>query len=214
MGNAGKASAKKRTRGRPPLEPGRAKRSSFNTRIRPQLKEHLERDAKVNGRSLSEEIEFRLEAWILRDEADKRVREAVLEDIYDSFGGEKKFGVMRLKASMIQMVEQSTGKSYFEDPDTNIKANAMMAEADNRYGPAKTDEVPNILQAGVQKKAAREWLDIWHSGLPGASKKKRRTKKGAPFFSVSYGSIVITSCGYVIRMWITVLHFVAVRPSQ
>ena len=178
MDNAGKASAKKKARGRPPLEPGRAKRGSFNTRIRPQLKENLERDAKSAGRSLSEEIESRLEESYLRDKADERVREAVLEGIYDSFGGEKKFGVMRLKANMIQMIEQRTGKSYFEDPDTNIRANAMMAEADNQYGPARTDEVPNKLQAAVQKKAAGEWLDIWRSGLPGASKKKRRTKKG------------------------------------
>ena len=61
MGNAGKASAKKRTRGRPPLKPGRGKRSSFNTRITSQLKERLERDAKSAGRSLSEQIERRLE---------------------------------------------------------------------------------------------------------------------------------------------------------
>jgi hypothetical protein len=48
-------------RGRPPLEPGKAKRAAFNTRLRPSLKLALEAAAKQEGRSLSEEIEFRLE---------------------------------------------------------------------------------------------------------------------------------------------------------
>jgi hypothetical protein len=43
------------------LEPGKAKRASFNTRLRPSLKLALESAAKQEGRSLSEEIEFRLE---------------------------------------------------------------------------------------------------------------------------------------------------------
>jgi hypothetical protein len=43
------------------LEPGKAKRASFNTRLRPSLKLALESAAKQGGRSLSEEIEFRLE---------------------------------------------------------------------------------------------------------------------------------------------------------
>jgi hypothetical protein len=43
------------------LDPGVAKRASFNTRLRPALKLALETAAKQEGRSLSEEIEFRLE---------------------------------------------------------------------------------------------------------------------------------------------------------
>ena len=48
-------------RGRPPLDPEKAKRASFNTRLRPALKFALEAAAKKEGRSLSEEIESRLE---------------------------------------------------------------------------------------------------------------------------------------------------------
>jgi hypothetical protein len=57
----GKPMVEGKRRGRPPLEPGRAKRASFNTRIRPALKLALDTAAKEQGRSLSEEIEFRLE---------------------------------------------------------------------------------------------------------------------------------------------------------
>lgn len=51
----------KRRRGRPPLKPSGAKRSSFNTRLTLQLKKRLVREAATTGRSLSEEIEVRLE---------------------------------------------------------------------------------------------------------------------------------------------------------
>ena len=47
--------------GRPPMTPGQAKRGTFATRLRPQLKARLEKAALENGRSLSEEIEVRLE---------------------------------------------------------------------------------------------------------------------------------------------------------
>ena len=53
--------AESRRRGRPPLEPGKAKRAAFNTRLRSALKAELETAAERAGRSLSEEIEFRLE---------------------------------------------------------------------------------------------------------------------------------------------------------
>ncbi len=165
-------------RGPRPRGPYADKRKTLTTRITNKTRENLDAAAKATDRSLSQEIEFRLERSFLQDEADERVRETTLEVIYDSFGGEKTFRVMSLLASMVQVVEQRTGKSYFEDPDTNIKANNMISEAINRYGPAKTDEVPSAFEAIDRKKAAREWLDIWHSGLPGASKKKRRTKKG------------------------------------
>lgn len=61
----------RKKRGRPPMEPGRAKRSSFNTRIRPGLKSDLEREAATSGRSLSEEIEFRLEVSFISDRLER-----------------------------------------------------------------------------------------------------------------------------------------------
>jgi hypothetical protein len=52
---------RKRARGRPPHTDENAKRASFNTRLRSALKLSLEAAASREGRSLSEEIEFRLE---------------------------------------------------------------------------------------------------------------------------------------------------------
>lgn len=47
-------------RGRPPLPAGQAKTAAFNTRLRPQLHRELTQAAERSGRSLSEEIEWRL----------------------------------------------------------------------------------------------------------------------------------------------------------
>jgi len=55
-------------RGRPPLHAGQSKRASFNTRLTPALKDWLEKRAAENGRSLSEEIEYRLHQSRTRDE--------------------------------------------------------------------------------------------------------------------------------------------------
>jgi len=57
----------KSKRGRPPLKAGAAKRASFNTRLREAVKERLEKEASDAGRSLSEEIEFRLERSFERE---------------------------------------------------------------------------------------------------------------------------------------------------
>lgn len=51
-------------RGRPKMSEGAAKRAAFNTRLRGQLKSRLEDAARNAGRSLSEEIEARLERSI------------------------------------------------------------------------------------------------------------------------------------------------------
>lgn len=55
-------------RGRPPMA-DEAKRASFHTRLRPRLRERLETEARESGRSLSEQIEFRLERACRDDDA-------------------------------------------------------------------------------------------------------------------------------------------------
>jgi len=48
-------------RGRPPRTPGEAKTAQFNTRARPSLKAKLDAAAHANQRSVSEEVEVRLQ---------------------------------------------------------------------------------------------------------------------------------------------------------
>ena len=48
-------------RGRPPLPQERRKRNNVTLRLRDELKQKLAERADANGRSLSEEMEYRLE---------------------------------------------------------------------------------------------------------------------------------------------------------
>ena len=48
-------------RGRPRLNPAQRKRNNVTLRLRDELKQQLAEQAKANGRSLSEEMEYRLE---------------------------------------------------------------------------------------------------------------------------------------------------------
>jgi hypothetical protein len=67
-----------RPRGRPPRKMGEPKRTSFNTRLRQSLRQYLEAAATQNGRSLSEEIEYRLEQSTRNDVALSNLRQNVL----------------------------------------------------------------------------------------------------------------------------------------
>ena len=92
-----------RRTGRPPSTPGQPKRSAFNTRLRAEIKKRLELEAESAGRSLSEEIEFRLERS-LQQEADS--------------GGRQLHGLLRLLVGATEIIQERRGKSPFDDWDT------------------------------------------------------------------------------------------------
>ena len=138
-------------RGVRPRGPYADKRKTLTTRITNKTRENLDAAAKATDRSLSQEIEFRLERSFLQDEADARVREATLDGIWDSFGGIKIFRIMRLMASMIQAVEHTTGKTWLKDHKTRILVNSVLSEAINKFWPVATNKVPKIFEAAVRK---------------------------------------------------------------
>ncbi len=92
-------------RGRPALKLGSPKRSSFNTRLRTEIKQRLETEARTAGRSLSEEIEFRLERSF-QQEAD--------------FGGRQLHGLLRLLVGVAEIIQERTGKSASNDWKTGL----------------------------------------------------------------------------------------------
>ncbi len=97
----GAPTSKQARRGRPPLKSGEAKRASFNTRLRNALKEHLEESARAAGRSLSEEIETRLERSFDRTE---------------SLGGLEYEALFQMMAAAARVIEARLGRSPFSDP--------------------------------------------------------------------------------------------------
>ena len=119
-GAKSQANQTKRKRGRPKLADGAGKRSSFNTRITPHLKERLEQEAAINGRSLSEEIEFRLEQSFMFEQAK-----------FSEFGGEENYKKFRTFAGMADLVSETTGKGWDQDADTWGKYIWLMHETIN-----------------------------------------------------------------------------------
>jgi Arc-like DNA binding domain len=94
-------------RGRPPLKAGEAKRASFNTRLRNALKERLEESARAAGRSLSEEIESRLERSFDRTE---------------SLGGQEYEALFQMMAAAARVIEARLGNSPFAHPEASAVA--------------------------------------------------------------------------------------------
>jgi len=103
-----------RRRGRPPLTAGEAKRASFNTRLRAGLKNRLETAAQAAGRSLSEEIEFRLERSFEAEDAGQ----GTLALIW----GRRTTSVLLLIGHALQAAHQRAvaagRKGWLDDPET------------------------------------------------------------------------------------------------
>ena len=170
-------------RGPRPRGPYADKRKTLTTRITNKTRESLDAAAKATDRSLSQEIEFRLERSFLQDEGDERVREATLEGIYDSFGGKSPFEDMRALGGLIGMIEDIRKKSWRDDLTTkNLVVDTITAFFE-KYGPEGSDEQPGMFVLAARRAFAKDVLILYanykasKTGTTPAPK-KRRTKKG------------------------------------
>ena len=89
----------------------------------PGVRAKLERAAQANGRSMSQEVESRLEASFLKEEAK-----------YDEFGGEKYYRLGRLLVSAIHEGEMISGQRWFETPDSIDRTAAFLVSFLDGYG--------------------------------------------------------------------------------
>ena len=85
----------KRGPGRPPLAQDAAKRAPLSLRTTPKLKSELKHRSEETGRSLTQEAEFCIEAWI------------GLEQV---FGGQRMSALLRLMAATATLVEGEIGR--------------------------------------------------------------------------------------------------------
>lgn len=120
-----------RRMGRPPSTPGQPKRSAFNTRLRAKIKKRLEFEAESAGRSLSEEIEFRLERS-LQQEADS--------------GGRQLHGLLRLLAGAAEIIQERTGKSAFNDWDTWNAVQAAWKKLTRELAPEPPPDIIRLIK--------------------------------------------------------------------
>ena len=93
--------------GRPPLPPGKRKRESMGFRPTPELRKKLENAAKESGLSLTQVVERRLDQSFLGDEL-----------LGGLFGEKATYHLMVMLGTIINLVQEQTGKKWAEDPRT------------------------------------------------------------------------------------------------
>ena len=154
-------------RGRPPVAPELRKRNNVTIRLRDQLKASLESDAQENGRSLSEEIEARLE----RSLEEQREADRIIQFVHDDFGGKQAYDYMSLLATFARGLfgddwhttpdqrRISLGAwhgliDFRENPDAPLAARPVLFDL---FYPDPARDKPELLREGGRAEAVK-WL--------------------------------------------------------
>ncbi len=115
---------KRKRPGRPPQGEYVDKRKTLSTRITSGLRDRLDKSADESGRSLSQEIEFRLEQSF-RDE----------KALYREFGDKSLYMTMRWFALTLDEAQQITEKPWKKDEETfGIAIKALWTMLQKRKG--------------------------------------------------------------------------------
>lgn len=160
--------ATKRKRGRPRKPDGEKRRNNVTIRMRDDVKRRMEEGAYSEGRSLSEEVEARIEGSLSRE-----------DDLVERFGGIGQYRWMLLLAATLQMVEKSTGEKWDEDAHTNALARGAIEECVDRFSP-KHPERGLLKELSARSEGAviaKAGLDGFFAGVRGEEEKRQREGK-------------------------------------
>ncbi len=142
--------AEKPRMGRPPLPAGKRRRLSLAFRPTPTIRSGVEEAARANGRSMSQEIEARLEQSLIGDGV-----------IHHMFGFDLgSMMALRGLADAIAQIERRAGKSWREDWIAREQVGAAFEAILEIFGPQ--DPAENRLtpqgRARVEKRALRNQI--------------------------------------------------------
>ena len=154
----------KQKRGRPRKPDSEKRRNNVTIRMRDSLKRRLKESAVDAGRSLSEEIEFRLE-------------KIFVERVF--FGGDMGYEGACLLFATIKMYEDTSGKSWRDDPDGNVLVRAIADDFFRRWGPGGLKAFQPISQDHLHKlfkPGVTEYL-LDSDNAPPTDKDKERAHK-------------------------------------
>ena len=127
---------KPRKSGRPTLMPEKKKLPPVGFRPTPGLKAFLDQAAEGNGRSVSKEIESRLERSFQSDEA---------------MGGPKLHALFRMLAAAANLVEARMGKEWSEDTETFFAVKEAWRPIIEFAGPPMPLQLMNKLEADQRR---------------------------------------------------------------
>ncbi len=129
------------------------KSSVFSTRIRPDLRKKLEQATKRTGRSLSQEIERRLNRSFVED-----------DKIAEVFGDRRTYVLMRMMADAIHFGHEPANLSWLDNPqefETAISAALRVLDAIRPEGDVPADALPaRHYQVRGHSAAANIWRAI------------------------------------------------------
>ncbi len=135
----------KRRPGRPRKYPAEGKRQNLTFRLPEHTRKRLLEASLQSGRSLSEEIELRIEKSF---DTPKLVGDVVRSTLASFFGGEHTAKLVQLTAVAIMLVERETGKKWTDDYFTRWHAKeaalqvvSSLFDADR---PLTSEEVPEL----------------------------------------------------------------------
>ena len=110
-----------------------------------ETRDRLEAKAKASGRSLVQEVEFRLEASFLNEQKDEVTHQVLMEQIYEQFGGRDIYSLTELLARAVRYVEQETGKSLLNDNETDDQVQVAWNAILRRFGPERDQPTKPII---------------------------------------------------------------------
>ncbi|MCF4123848.1 hypothetical protein [Methylobacterium sp. SyP6R] len=162
------------------LPKGTGERISLSTRTTAGIRDRLEEAAKQSGRSLSQEMEFRLAESFVADDivehATALVRERELPFV-DSLGGPETYSFLQDIAFLVDGIEASNGrnKRWFNEPELKAQLFKVLEAA-----------LPELLRAERSDKQPSAFLRMveYAKYLPEQPKKpKPEMPKGARFMT-------------------------------
>ncbi len=156
----------KRKRGRPRLPRGEGKRHPLNMRTTKDVRDRLEAAATESGRSLAQEVEFRLQESF----SNELTYQVFMGNIYEQFGGKGIYYLMKLLALAMATSERETGKSWQDDADTCALVEAVFNSVLSRYvpesvrptkpaDPQQSKNIAAVLVGGLEGSRTRAQLD-------------------------------------------------------
>ncbi len=136
---------KRKRPGRPPRGEYVDKRKTLSTRITSELRDRLDKSADESGRSLSQEIEFRLDQSF-RDE----------KALYREFGDKSLYMTMRWFALTLDEAQQITKKPWKKDEETfEIAIKALWTMLQKRKGLPAPPLILGLPMADYQRRIER-----------------------------------------------------------
>ncbi len=136
--------------GRRPLPPQKRRRASMGFRPTPEVRRQLEQTASANHRSLSQEIEARLELSFARESAK-----------VETLGGDATYAVAHALAAAAAAVSKKTGSSWLEDAGAYREAEKAIFLLLEAFRPGREGSFPTFgLGVEVAVQILREHADV------------------------------------------------------